>query len=199
MNKKEKAEQSRRLILESALREIHCKGFQAASIKTILADTGLTKGAFYHHFPDKQALGYAVVEMIRSEIKNIWVDPLENTTDPLTTLQNILDATSKTTTVEVVKLGCPLNNLAQELSSENGEFRNRIAEIYDFWRKSIADALRRGQKAGYVDRAVDPLSTATFFVASLNGIKGLSKAVQNLEVLMTCFDHLGRYLENLRS
>lgn len=39
-------------------------GFQAASLNNILAKTGLTKGALYHHFPDKDRLGYAVIEEV---------------------------------------------------------------------------------------------------------------------------------------
>jgi len=52
---------TRRKILESAFHEIHRNGFQAASLNPILERTGVTKGALYHHFPNKQTLGYAVL------------------------------------------------------------------------------------------------------------------------------------------
>jgi AcrR family transcriptional regulator len=48
-------------LLKAAFEEIYRRGFQAASLDTILAKAGVTKGALYHHFPDKGALGYAVV------------------------------------------------------------------------------------------------------------------------------------------
>ena len=40
------------------------RGFQSASLDTILASAGVTKGALYYHFNSKEALGYAVVEEI---------------------------------------------------------------------------------------------------------------------------------------
>lgn len=47
-------------LLQAAFNEIHLHGFQAASIANILRDTGLTKGALYHHFPTKQELGLEI-------------------------------------------------------------------------------------------------------------------------------------------
>ena len=79
---------TRHTLLEAAFAEIHRNGFQAASLAQILADTGLTKGALYHHFPDKKALGLAVVEeMIRPLITAMMFKPLANTRQPLTAMQ----------------------------------------------------------------------------------------------------------------
>ena len=54
-------------ILDAAFQEIHKYGFQAASLSNILDRTGLTKGALYHHFPDKDRLGHAVIEEVIRE------------------------------------------------------------------------------------------------------------------------------------
>jgi len=48
---------TRQKILEAAYHEIHHQGFQAASLKLILDRSKVTKGALYHYFSDKQALG----------------------------------------------------------------------------------------------------------------------------------------------
>jgi len=50
--------------LNAASREIYRSGFQSASLDTILASTGVTKGALYYHFKSKEGLGYAVVEEV---------------------------------------------------------------------------------------------------------------------------------------
>src|ERR1700727_474847 len=59
-------ERTRERLLQAASREIYRSGFQSASLGTILASAGVTKGALYHHFKNKEALGYAVVEEIIS-------------------------------------------------------------------------------------------------------------------------------------
>ena len=59
-------QRTRERLLQAASREIYRSGFQSASLDTILASAGVTKGALYYHFKNKQALGYAVVEEVIS-------------------------------------------------------------------------------------------------------------------------------------
>src|SRR5271156_2611915 len=58
------SERTRERLLQAASREIYRSGFQSASLDTILAVAGVTKGALYYHFDSKEALGYAVVDEI---------------------------------------------------------------------------------------------------------------------------------------
>ena len=64
---------TRNKLLQAAFEEIYRRGFQAASLDTILIKAGVTKGALYHHFPDKAALGYAVVdEVVKGLLLKRW-------------------------------------------------------------------------------------------------------------------------------
>ena len=49
---------TRAKLLEAGFQEVYEHGFRSASIDSILARAGVTKGALYHHFSSKQALGY---------------------------------------------------------------------------------------------------------------------------------------------
>ncbi len=78
-------------LLHAAFEEIYRRGFQAASLDTILTKAGVTKGALYHHFPDKAALGYAVVdEVVTGLLLKRWgvLEPASG--DPLGALQQVL-------------------------------------------------------------------------------------------------------------
>ena len=79
-------------LLHAAFTEIYRNGFQGASLDVILRKAGVTKGALYHHFPDKSALGYAVVdEVVKGLLLERWLGVLERQTgDPLTALQRML-------------------------------------------------------------------------------------------------------------
>ena len=70
-------ERTRERLLHAAFREVHRSGFQSAGIDTILAATNVTKGALYHHFDSKEALGYAIVEEIVAKlVRDRWLRPL---------------------------------------------------------------------------------------------------------------------------
>lgn len=194
-----KSDQTRELLLRAAFDEIYRNGFQAASLSHILADTGLTKGALYHHFPNKTALGYAVVdELVKDEITQRWLAPLEDQDNPINALLDLLQQAGESLRPEDIMLGCPLNNLAQEMSPVDEGFRQRINHIYNIWRGGIAQALMRGQANGTVRTDIHPGNTAAFIVASMEGCIGMAKNARDPDLLFTCGKSLMGYLKSLR-
>ena len=191
-------ERTRSTILKAAFHEVHRKGFKAASLSDILARTNLTKGALYHHFPNKSALGHALLDAIEREIIRRWIAPLRESADPLACLQKITRDAVEVMTPEEVGLGCPLHNLAQEMSSLDETFRIKVAALYDTWRDGIAQALADGQKSGCVNPRIDPSEAALFYIAALSGCRGLAKNARSPEILLTCLNSLCHYLETLR-
>lgn len=186
-------------LLNAAFEEIYRRGFQAASLDTILAKAGVTKGALYHHFPDKAALGYAVVdEVVKGHLLERW-GVLEPTTgDPLTALQRILRGRAASLTSREVELGCPLNNLAQEMSPLDQRFRRGVNATFDIWTGAVAQDLERGQAEGIVRKDVEPRKIAAFVVASIEGSFGLAKGAQSAALLRSNLEVLGTFLESLR-
>jgi len=191
---------TRQRLLGAALEEIYRRGFQAASLDTILARAGVTKGALYHHFSDKAALGYAVVdEVVKDLMLERWLTVLEESpADPLTALQQTLRRRAASLTADEVVLGCPLNNLAQEMSPLDEEFRRRIDATFGAWRDGFARALARGQENGTVRRDVDPRKVAAFVVASVEGSYGLAKSAGSRAMLRSNLEMLATFLDTLR-
>lgn len=62
MPKQERAEETRRRILEAAQETFASQGYQATSVSEICQRAGVTKGAFFYHFPTKHALFLALLE-----------------------------------------------------------------------------------------------------------------------------------------
>ena len=140
---------TRERLLRAAFQEMHLSGFRSADVDAILAAAGVTRGALYYHFENKEDLGYAVVdEVIESITQHTWLRPLRNAKNPIDTLVAIVQSTSLRP--EDVERGCPLNNLAQEMSPIDEGFRKRTAKIFKNWHGAIAMALRKGQKLGQV-------------------------------------------------
>ena len=137
-------------LLRAGFREVHRLGFRSAGLDTILV-TVVTKGALYHHFGSKKALGYAIVEeVIASSLRDKWLLPFRSGVDPIDTLIGIVQATSLQP--GVVRAGCPLNNLAQEMSPVDERFRKCLAKVFHDWREGTVAALLRGQSEGTVRR-----------------------------------------------
>jgi AcrR family transcriptional regulator len=190
---------TRQKILEAAYHEIHHQGFQAASLNSILNRSGVTKGALYHYFSDKQALGYSVLEeRIKRFVLQFWLRPLEEASDPIEDLKRLINEAGKSLSDEDVLLGCPLNNLCLEMSPIDDGFRQRVNHVYELWQEGLARALRIGQAKGTVTLTIDAMDCATFLVASLAGCRGLAKNAQSRDILSACGKNLIRYLKTLR-
>src|SRR5271155_3439548 len=109
------SERTRERVLQAASREIYRSGFQSASLDTILAVAGVTKGALYYHFDSKEALGYAVVdEIIAKIVHDRWLRPMLGSGQPIDILIDIVRRIP--VRPKDIRAGCPLLNLALEMS-----------------------------------------------------------------------------------
>jgi AcrR family transcriptional regulator len=198
--KRQNAKNPREALLDAAFDEMYLHGFSATGIEVVLAASGVSKGALYHHFGNKQGLGYAVVEeRVRPLVRERYIQPFMESSDPTEGLrrmgQRMEEELMKT---GILQRGCPVNNLIQEMSGVDEGFRQRLAAILQEWRDTIADGLRRGQAAGTVNPEADPEKAATFMVATLMGAVGFAKNAQDLLPFDFCRSALDTYIETLR-
>ena len=79
----ERAGRSRRAILDAARRLFAERGYADVPVSEIVLASGLTKGAFYFHFPSKQDLALAVLDDANERWGRMLADELATTSDPL--------------------------------------------------------------------------------------------------------------------
>lgn len=194
------AEATREALLEAAFNEMYMNGFRAASLEAILGDTGLTKGALYHHFGSKKGLGYAVVEeRVKPLVRERYLDTFRAVDDPIEGLKRMGARMQQELEKEgILLMGCPVNNLVTEMSGVDEGFRSRLAEVLDEWKATIAEGLRRGQASGLVRSDVDADAVATFYVASYQGACGYAKNAHDIVPFEACRSGLDVHLESLR-
>jgi AcrR family transcriptional regulator len=172
-------------------------GYRSADLDAILDAAGVTKGALYYHFDDKEALGYAVVdEVMASDLHQKWVEPLRNTKDPIAALVGIVQ--SESTKKEDVARGCPLLNLSQEMSGLDEGFRRRTTRLFKNWHDAVAGALREGQERGVVRADINANETATFLIATYEGYVVLGKNSQDPRIMQSAQRRVSGQLESLR-
>lgn len=197
-HRRKQPDHTRQLLLHSAFAEMHRNGFRGASLDTILRETGVTKGALYYHFGSKAKLGLAVIdEMIRPFIEANWL--------PVLDADNIIDgaiALCRELTDErnelALTLGCPFNNMIQEMAPLDEDFRHALNHLLQDWRKGTAQSLKTGQQRGQVRQNVDTQAAADFIISSIEGCVGMSKASQDHSFYRNAMLGLEDYLDHLR-
>jgi TetR/AcrR family transcriptional regulator, transcriptional repressor for nem operon len=189
---------TRQHLLEAAFQEIYKSGFRGTDLDTILQTAGVTKGAMYHHFKNKEALGYAVLdEVIRDATREKWLWPLKNAANPIDTLVAIVKGTSLKP--HHLACGCPLNNLSQEMAPLDEGFRRRTAKAFEDWRGAIEVALRKGKKRKQVRSDVSPVEEAAFLLATYEGYISLAKNHQDVAAFRANLGTMAKHIEALRA
>jgi TetR/AcrR family transcriptional regulator, transcriptional repressor for nem operon len=194
------ARATRRRLLEVGQEEIYLHGFQGASLEQILGRAGATKGAFFHHFATKVDFGYSVVEEVIAEmIAAQWVYPLRDAPDVLATIASEFERGAAVLRRQRPILGCPLNNLAQEMNPLDDGFRRRTLAVFKTWESSYTKSLERGKQQGLVRAELNPADCAHALVAQIEGTLSLVRNSQRPKTLTTGARSLRQYLDSLRA
>lgn len=191
------AEETRNKIIQAASDEIYRNGFQATTISEIIELADVSKGCFYHHFPTKQVLGYTVLEecFLKNALER-WQPALDQE-DALSAIIKMFSAMVASVDAEQIKLGCPINNLAQEMSPVDEGFRKRIQTIYQTWQQEMTTSLMKCQKQGFMTKNACAEDVAMLIIAAFQGATGVAKNSQEPKVFANYTRGLIQYLKTL--
>ncbi|MCE9500857.1 MAG: TetR/AcrR family transcriptional regulator [Leptospira sp.] len=198
LKKSRNLEVTRKQILEIAFENFFKHGFQGTSMDDLVAQTSLTKGAFYHQFPTKLILGYAVVdEVLKQLILERWIIPLAEYENPLEGVLGLMQSHIGDATPEILRFGCPLNNLIQEMSPVDKGFRIRLQSALNLWIGKLEKYLARARKNGYIRIEIKTKEVAHFIVMAHEGFYGLIKGTGDPKLFGMLFNSMKRYFESI--
>ena len=88
MNKNvERGQATRAHLIEVATRLFATQGYDGTSIEAVLAETGVSRGSLYHHFPGKKALFLAVLEDLGGRLGVEMTAAIQDAANPIDMLR----------------------------------------------------------------------------------------------------------------
>jgi len=174
------AAETRDRLLRTAFQLFHEQGFNATGVATILREAEVNPGSMYHFFQSKDELLERVLEFALGYLSPAVMDPVEvKTTDPIGRVFALLDQYRAGMDRNGCKMGCPIGNLALEVSDGNTKARALIHRNFENWIGRVEGWL---QAAG--DRLppdVDRHRLARFVLTVMEGGLMQSRAAGTLE------------------
>lgn len=184
-------------LLEAAVKLVRAKGFAATSVDELCAEAGVTKGAFFHHFPSKEALGVAAADYWSRSTGSFFADaPFHGLEDPLDRVLAYLDLREALIDGPVEGFTCVAGTMLSESFATSPAIRaacdasisgNAAAVEAD-----LAEAIQR-----FDVRGIDARSLALHVQAVIQGGFILAKAKGGPEIARESLRHLKRYIRLL--
>ncbi|MDN5005474.1 TetR family transcriptional regulator C-terminal domain-containing protein [Bradyrhizobium sp. GCM10027634] len=169
----------REQLIEAGLETLHLHGFNGSGVQDITDAAGVPKGSFYNHFESKEDLAVQALERYwqngatrRALLSDTSVDPVER-------LRRHFRGLSDLAIRQNFQKGCMIGNFSTELAVHSNEVRDRLAEIYAAWSRSIESCVREAEKAGRVQPRLPAATIATFLLNAWEGAVLRSKVEQD--------------------
>lgn len=182
-------------ILDRAARLFQERGFHAASMQDVMVASGVSAGALHHHFPTKKSLALAVLsERVRSAVEEAWIIPVRRAPALAQGVADVFADIVRGIQTRGTVYGCPLNNLALELSLSDIDLRKGMENIFVEWRTAIEEEIGRthgGMRLGAERRA----AAANFIIAAYSGAMNMAKATQSATPLVDAARLLAQWLQ----
>lgn len=189
-------------ILDAAHELVLANGFSATTVDAVLTAAGASKGAFFHHFPSKRALGHALVEryaagdqavleeyLARAEA--VTHDPGEQIVEFVRAFETAADG------IALSQPGCLFVSFVSERIPDTEGVRPLITAAIEQWRRRIADKLGEARRLGRLPDDLDLDSLADHVFTTFEGAFILARATDDPSHLRAQLGHLRRYLELL--
>ena len=189
---------ARTRLLEAACDVVRQKGFAATSVDDLCQEAGVTKGAFFHHFKTKEALGVAAANHWAESTSALFASAsFHELDDPLDRVLAYLDLRKGIIGGEVFEFTCLVGTMTQEVHESAPAIRDACAEsIFGHAVTLEADIEAARQQRG-IDADWTAESLARHTQAVLQGGFILAKATGDSELARESVDHLRNYIEQL--
>ncbi|MBC9796327.1 TetR/AcrR family transcriptional regulator [Sinomicrobium weinanense] len=189
-----KAERTSRHIIASTAPIFNRNGYAATSMSTITSATGLTKGAIYGNFRNKEELA---VKAFRYNVKRILRkvrEHQESSSSPLQKLLLITDFYRNYYDFSRDIGGCPIINIGVDANHQNKKLLEGVRDIIRKIERSLADIIAEGRALGELKPDTDPVKNARQMFSIIEGAVFMSFTMDDLSYLESTMDILERMI-----
>ena len=156
------------MILDAAARLFSSRGYGQTSVDAVIAEAGLSKGAFYHHFASKEALFQALL----ADRQRRCAEQMQSAVAPATSrreaIERLVSASLDQGSTDPDWVRIYFEFCIQ--ATRDGSARSVVAASLSECREIVAGMLKPAQKAGAILPDLDIEAAAVLLLGLFDGI-----------------------------
>lgn len=189
---------TREKIVETAARLFHEQGFAATGIATILREAEVNSGSLYHFFSSKDELLKGVLNWYLQNLEPVIMAPVaEREADPIKRVFCLLGWYRQFLLDHECRMGCPVGNLALEISDTHPEIRRLVSKNFENWVSILQSWLQEGSAS--LPDGLDCEALARFVLTVMEGGVLQSRAAGSIQAYDQSVAHLRCYFAALQA
>lgn len=192
------APDARERIIEVAADLFLKNGYGATGIAEILNAAGILRGSLYYYFPTKEDLLLATLQW---RLKMLWPEVIQpvfdRLDDPIERVFGILDGYRQMLLTCEFQMGCPIGNLALELSETHLRVRQLLEENFENWKKAVRGCLEEAKAR--LPAECRPNDLAHFVLTVMEGAVMLARTYRTIDCYDRAINMLRDYFERLQN
>jgi TetR/AcrR family transcriptional repressor of nem operon len=189
---------SREKLFAATITSVVEKGYAATTVDEICEAAGVTKGAFFHHFPSKQSLTAAAVSDWTEKCDAFYgAAPYHQFDDPLQRFLGYLDFRKETLRAPAALTSCVVGLLIREVYETHPEILHACEEFISSQVANVESDIADAMELYGVHPHWTPKSLALHVQSVLQGIHLLAKSGEDIRIANESIDHLRCYVEML--
>lgn len=190
-----KSSRTKQYILETVSSIFNKNGYNGTSISDITKATGLTKGAVYGNFKNKEELALEAfsynVKFIIDKLKFI----LNDIESPLAKLFALTNFYRDYYSQNLPRGGCPLLNVATDSNYTNPELFERAKHVIHQLKNGISKMIIDGIEKGEIKKDIDPERYGGRIFSLIEGAVFTSVMLRNDSYLLDMMNHIDKMIQ----
>ncbi|MFC0604497.1 TetR/AcrR family transcriptional regulator [Winogradskyella pulchriflava] len=164
-----KSELTKQYILETVAPIFNKNGYAATSMSDLTTATGLTKGAIYGNFTNKEELAIAAFKFTIKKIMALIAAHIEQSDSPLQKLYLISDFYKNYYSLSKTYGGCPVLNIGVDANNQNSELLEKVRQVIERIQDQVATIIENGIEAGEISTEINAMQYAKRIDSMIQG------------------------------
>lgn len=187
---------ARMKLLDAAVSDIRAKGYSATTVDDICKMAGVSKGAFFHHFQNKDELAVAAAAHFAAVADSVFATAAYRALpDPVDRLLGYVDFRKAILVGGLPEFTCLLGTMVQETYDRHPAIRQACDRYISEHTAMVEADIAEAMGVHVIGATWSAASLADYTHAVVQGAFVMAKARHNAAVAADCLDHLKRYLE----